>query len=511
MKRKALLMGIDIGAGSLKVSIIDSAGNLRGTASAEVTTRTPEPGWSEQDPLEWHRGMCEAIPAALDAAGGAAGEIAAIAFCGGAHTPVLLDADHRVIRPAILWNDQRSGAESRDLAERAGEMILKIGMNAPNPTWTLPQLMWLQRHEPEVVARARWLLVAKDYLRFRITGRRDTDHIEAAGTLLADTATRTWSSAICGLIDWPMDTLPPIAEPTTVVGEVTAEAAAETGLTAGIPVVAGSMDTAVEMYGAGAVSPGQGVIKLATAGTVSVVGERLQPDEKLINYPHVVPGLAYTIVGTNSCASAHRWLKDQLFAPLAASAGADVFDEMDRMAAGVAAGAEGMIFHPYLQGERSPYWDPLLRADFIGMTMRHTGAHFVRALYEGIGFSLYDCIHSFAERGLDLDDVRLIGGGTQSGTWRQIVSDIIGKPIVVPTNGDASFGAALVAGVGAGVFSDEHEAVASCVSLAQSCEPDAARHALYQDLFAIYKDAQARLAELNHRIHDVVTGSSMNR
>lgn len=508
MVRQAVLMGIDLGAGSLKVSIVNDAGQLLGSASSPVTTRTPKPGWSEQDPLEWYDAICKSVPAALDNAGISSGEVTAIAFSGGAHTPVLLDADNRIIRPAILWNDQRSIAESRELAAEAGDMIMDIGLNAPNPTWTLPQLKWLQRYEPEAAAGTRALLVAKDYLRYRVTGRRDTDWIEAVGTLLADSRVNQWSDKICGLIDWPLESLPPIASPTAVVGAVTAAAAAETGLAEGIPVVAGSMDTAVEVYGAGAVDPGQGVIKLATAGTVSVVSDQPHPDATLINYPYVVPGMAYTIAGTNSCASAHRWLKDELFTPINTADTGDIYEDMDRLAAGIAPGSDGMIFHPYLQGERSPYWDSLLRADYLGITMRHKRGHFVRALYEGIAYSLNDCVFALAGKGLELGSVRLIGGGSQSAVWSQIVCDVIGKPMMIPGNGDASFGAALIAGVGVGVFSGEKQAVEKCVSITRIYQPDAGRHALYRDLFAIYKEAQARLSELNHRIHDVVTSHS---
>ncbi len=506
--QESMLMGIDLGAGSLKVTIIGSDGQLRGSASSEIQTAIPHPGWTEQDPEAWYQGLCAAVPRTLVAARLDATAISAISFSAGAHTPVLLDKDDKIIRPAILWSDQRSGVESRELTEQAGEMIHRVGLNAPNPTWTLPQLKWLQRHEPESVARTKRLFVAKDYLRFRLTGLWHIDRIEAVGTLLADAKAQTWSKEICDLIGWDMETLPPIVEPTAVVGEVSRVGAEESGLVKGTPVVAGTMDTAVECYGAGAVNPGQGVIKLATAGTVSVVTGGLEAHSEIIDYPHVIPGHAFAITGTNSCASAHRWLRDQFFLcnGEVGDAGnkSKAFDEMERLAAAVPPGSNGMLFHPYLQGERSPYWDARLRADFIGVTMQHTGGHFVRALYEGIAFSLLDCMGSLNDQGLSLSEVRLIGGGARSVTWRQIVCDVIGMPISVPDNGDASFGAALVAGVGVGVFSNERDAVQSCVSLVDHCEPVPSHHALYQELFSIYKESQAVLAAVNHRICDVV-------
>lgn len=502
--QEAILMGIDLGAGSLKVTIIASNGRELGSASSGVRTSILHPGWAEQDPEDWFRALCISVPNALFAAQLAAEDISAVSFSAGAHTPVLLDGDDNVIRPAILWSDQRSGAQSRELAEKAGGMIHRIGLNAPNPTWTLPQLAWLQHHEPDAISRVSRLLVAKDYLRFRLCGQWHTDRIDAVGTLLSDAKAAAWSPQICELIEWNQETLPPIVEPTAVVGTVTGLGAEASGLAAGTPVVAGTMDTAVECYGAGAVDPGQGVIKLATAGTVSVVTNSLQAHSEVIDYPHVIPGYAYAITGTNSCASAHRWLKDQFFALPSGQDGADgerdPFDAMDRLASQVQPGSDGMIFHPYLQGERSPYWDEFLRADFIGVTMSHTAAHFVRALYEGVAFSLRDCIGSLNAQGLSLQGVRLVGGGAKSATWRQVVCDVIGMPVDVPGNGDASFGAALVAGVGIGVFSDERDAVTACVRLVDHHEPVASHHERYRELFSIYKDSQAALVDINHRI-----------
>ena len=497
----SVLMGIDLGAGSLKVTIITSDGRLLGSASSDIRTDSRHPGWAEQDPEAWYLGLCASVPAALKAAGIAAGDVAAVSFSAGAHTPVLLDEDDRVIRPAILWSDQRSAAEARALSDRAGVMIHATSFNNPAPTWTLPQLNWLQKHEPDAVARTRRLLVAKDYLRYRLSGCWHTDRVDAVGTMMVDARTATWSSEICGLIGWDMSTLPPIVEPTAVIGEVTRRGAEESGLRAGTPVVAGTMDTAAECYGAGAIESGHCTIKLATAGTVSVVTDVFTAHDEVIDYPHVIAGSGFAITGTNSCASAHRWLRDQFFMiDGRPDRGQDAFNEMEHLAASIPPGSEGMLFHPYLQGERSPYWDARLRADFIGVTMRHTKGHFVRALYEGIAFSLFDCMASLNAQGLRSESARLVGGGARSATWRQIVSDCTGLAIDVPENGDASFGAALLAGVGIGVFADERDAVASCVRLIQHHDPDVTNHALYGELFAIYKDAQAVLAGINHRI-----------
>ncbi|MCW5262818.1 xylulokinase [Verminephrobacter eiseniae] len=501
---EALLAGIDLGAGSLKVSIVRADGALVAEASRPVATESPQPGWSEQDPQDWWRACCQALRAVLAQAACPARAIAAISFSAGAHTQVLEDAQGRVIRPAILWNDQRSRAQTQALRAQADAQIFAIAANRANPTWTLPQMLWLRDAEPESFARVARLYLAKDWLRARFTGTWETDSIDALGTLMLDAASVRWSQTLCDLIGWRMATLPPIVASKAVVGHVGAAAARATGLAEGTPVVCGSSDTAAETFGAGMVHEGMGVVKLATAATVSVLSPQPRPDWALINYYHIVPGHWYVITATNSCASAHKWLRDTFFRR-AGDDGSAVFDAMDRQAAAVAAGAEGLFFHPYLNGERSPHWDPLLRADFVGAGFNHGAGHFVRALYEGIAYSLRDCRDVLQARGLGFAVARLTGGGARSALWRQIVADMLDVQVELPTVADASFGAALLAGVGVGVFASEQDA-AKVVTVAARTRPDPARVALYERGAPIYRDIQAALAPLNHRIHDFVAG-----
>jgi xylulokinase len=499
-----LLLGIDLGAGSLKASLIAPDGTLAGEASHPVATAAPKPGWSEQDPHAWWRAAIDAVPRALVAAGGDASRVAALSFSAGAHTQVLEDADGRVIRPAILWNDQRARAETASLRGRADRRILEIGYNRANPTWTLPQMLWLRENEPEAFARVRRMYLAKDWLRSRFTGGFETDTIDALGTLMLDARTVTWSEELCGLIGWPMETLPPIVQPRAQVGGVTAAAARATGLVAGTPVICGTSDTAVETYGAGMMRPGLGVAKLATAATVSVLSPRAVPEPDLINYYHVIPDHWYVITATNSCASAHKWLRDTFFRREGED-GTAAFDAMERLAAATPTGAEGLFFHPYLNGERSPHWDPLLRADFVGIGFNHGPGHFVRALYEGISYSLRDCLEVLRARGLGFEVARLTGGGARSPLWRQILADVLGVRVELPAVADASFGAALLAGVGIGVFADEAAAEAA-IRVVATHEPDPGRVAVYERGFALYRDIQAALAPLNHRIHAELAG-----
>jgi xylulokinase len=492
----AYLLGVDLGAGSLKATIITDTGAVMGEASAPITTSVTHFGWSEQDPAEWFAALRQAVPGAIAAAGILGAQIAGIGISAGAHIPVLTDAHGTVLRPAIMWNDQRSAAEAAALQDRAGAMILQNSLNRVNPTWTLAMLSWLQAHEPEVIARTARLYLAKDYLRHCLTGTFETDFSDAVGALLADAKTQDWSKDICNLIGWDMATLPPLKKPWDVVGGVTAEAAARTGLAAGTPVVCSSNDTTVEFFGVGAVTPGIGAVKLATAGVLFLATDGPSVNPPVSCYPHIVEGMYYTATGTNSCASAHRWLRDTMFAT-------GGFAEMDALAAMVRPGADGLIFHPYLQGERAPYWDSLLRADFIGLTISHTRAHFARALYEGIAFSINDILQAACALGQSYGNIRLMGGGARSETWRQIIADVTGLTVEVMEQGDASFGAALVAGIGVGVFASPQDAVARCVRLKTSAPPDLARHEAYKEVFEIYKAAQAALVTVNHRLHAI--------
>ena len=494
------VLGVDLGAGSLKATLVDAAGATLAEAAAPIATQNPKPGWSEQDPAQWWQALQAVVPQVLEKAGRPASEIAAVGISAGAHIAVLEDAAGQVIRPTIMWNDQRSTVEAAELHDRAGEMIIATGLNRANPTWTLCQLAWLQKHEPEAIARTRRLYIAKDWLRSRLTGDWTTDYSDALGALMSDVETRDWSREICDLIGWDMASLPPVKRPEEIAGHVTAAAAGATGLAAGTPVVVGANDTTVELYGAGAIAAGQGAIKLATAGVVFLACDRPEVHPPVSCYPHILPGLWYMASGINACATAHRWVRDTFFADLDP---ATAYAEMDRLASGIAAGSDGLIFHPYLMGERAPHWDPKLRGDFIGLTLGHTRAHFARACYEGIAFALNDVLLAAKElSGAGFADMRLLGGGARSATWRQIIADVTGLTVKVPANGDASFGVALVAAVGGGLFAGSEAAVARCARIVEENTPDAARHAAYARLFDLYDEGRRGLTAINHRLYD---------
>lgn len=484
-----LLLGIDLGAGSLKSTVIAGDGKVLATASVPVETLTPKPGFSEQDPEGWWSALVQSLRTIWQA-GIDPGCVAAVSVTAGAHTHVLEDEAGRTLRPAIMWNDQRSGPQvARERAAR-GPRILELSGNRVSPTWTLPQLVWLREEEPEVHARIRRLRPAKDWLRRRLDGNDATDLTDAWGLMLADAQRDGWSAELCAMAGLEPGVLPQIVGSTATTGTVTAAAAAETGLRAGTPVVCGTSDTNAETYAAGMTRPGIGALKLATAGTVSTLTAAPVFSDDVIHYPHLVPGHHYAILGTNSCASAHRWLRDALFSQIG-------FDGMDEKAREAPAGSEGLLFHPYLNGERSPYWDPDLRASFVGLGFQHGAPHICRALYEGIAYTLRDCLTVLHARGVGFTTARLVGGGTRSALWRQIIADVTGLTIEVPAEGDASYGAALIAGIGAGVFADTADA-ARVIKVAETLTPAAGVAGVYDAGFARFRAAKEALTPVNH-------------
>lgn len=494
-----LLLGIDVGTSGCNITVIDRQGRVVDEAFGEYRTFHPRPGWSEQDPEEWFEVAARALREMFARGKCRSEQIAALSLDGSTHNAVLADAEFRPLRRAIMWTDQRSVAQAARLEKEAGRQIFEITYQKPSPTWTLPQILWVKEHEPEVLERLVHVLFTKDYVRHRLTGAWETDHIEAQGSLFYDMRRGEWSAPLCGLAGVPLETLPPLVKPTDVVGAVTRTAAEATGLKEGTPVVAGCSDSAVEDYAAGAIEPGHMILKLATAGNVNVMTGEAHPHPKTLTYSHVIPGMWYTVVATNTAASADRWFRDLFCQEEVARAKeqeTSAYALMHEQAAVVPPGSDGLFFHPYLLGERAPYWDPNLRGSFIGATMRHGKAHFQRALLEGVAFSLRDCFRTILELDLPVDEIRLIGGGAKSALWGQIISDIFDRPVIRPQGCDASFGAALLAGVGVGLFSDEREAVLTCAKVRDVIEPNPESAETYARLFDFYTRIHDSLAPI---------------
>ena len=499
------LLGIDYGTGGCKVTVLDETGRFVGEASTEFTTYHDHPGWSEQEPSDWWTALCASLKK-LTEKGVDLKSVVACALDGSTHNAVLLDADMKPVRRTIMWTDQRATAECEALKAGSGEKVFSTCYQMPAPTWTLPQMMWLKANEPDILKKTEHVLFVKDYVRYLLTGKAATDYIEAQGTLMydvgsarvsrnsRDTGIGAWSPELVELSGLKMSAMPAIIKPTDVVGTVTKEAAAATGLPESCAVVCGSSDSAVEDYGAGAVEPGDLIIKLATAGNVNSMTAAAHPHPKTLTYSHIVPGMWYSVSATNAAALCMRWLRDAFYSTAVdGDRRQSMYETMDEEARKSPIGANGVFFHPYLQGERCPYWDPNLRASFTGVSISSTRGDFTRALMEGVAFSLKDCYGTLEEMKLPVKRIFLIGGGARSKLWSEIVCNVFNRPVAVPTPGDASFGACLLAGTGIGLFKDVKEAVAKCLHLGRTIEPDPKAALEYDHLFTCYR-----------RIHDAL-------
>jgi len=479
-----LLLGIDYGTGGCKVTVLDETGAFVGEASTEYVTYHDHPGWSEQEPGDWWTSLKASLDK-LRAKGVDLAQVAACSLDGSTHNAVLLDAGYRPLRRTIMWTDQRATAECEALKAGWGEKIFSTCYQMPAPTWTLPQMMWLKANEPEVLEKTAHVLFVKDYVRYLLTGEAATDSIEAQGTLFFDMAKSAWDPDLVQMAGLSLAKLPRLIAPTDIAGHVTAAAAAATGLPEGMPVVCGSSDSAVEDYGAGAVEPGDLIIKLATAGNVNSMTAEANPHPKTLTYSHIVPGMWYSVSATNAAALCQRWMRDTW--------GFSDYTAMDEEAVSSPVGANGIFFHPYLQGERCPYWDADLRASFTGVSISSKRGDFCRALMEGVAFSLRDCYRTLEEMKLPVKRIFLIGGGARSRIWSEIVANVFNCSVSVPTPGDASFGACLLAGTGIGLFRDVKDAVSRCLHVDRTISPNPDSAARYAGLFETYR-----------RIHDAL-------
>lgn len=483
------VLGMDLGTSSLKCVVMDAAGQIRASAERSYPTQTSHPGWAEQNPDDWIEALRSALtelrrlePHLIDA-------LAAIGLCSAAHIPVLLDDTDRVIRPAILWSDQRSEAEVAELRAQHSPRLEEITLNEAGCTWTLPQLLWVWQHEPEVLKRVRRLLSSKDYLLFRLTGQARMDHGSAAATLMLDARTKTWSPHLRAVSELPDAVFPPLTHPMTIIGAVTAEAARTFALPEGVPLIAGTLDSAAEMVGCGLLTPDKaGMVRVGSAGGIMVVADKPTFNRGIITYPHVIDGLFYKQAGTNSCATSLQWIRNLCVNMRGADAPALTYDELDRLAAQANPGADGLMFHPYLQGERAPHWNPELRASFTGIDQRHRWPQFIRAVMEGVAFSLLDGLSMLRRDGLDMTSAVMSGGVVKSQIWSQIVTDVLGMATRTVRHGDSALGACMLAATAVGMFADLGDAVAVCVTHERTMTPNESTRDLYVRSFARYQE-----------------------
>ena len=482
------LLGIDFGGGASKATLIDENGGLIATATAEYPTLYPCMGACEQRPEDWLCALSSNVLGILSSSGIDKKDILAVAIDSATHTAVLCDENKKPLRPAIHWTDSRSRSEANYLKENYGDRIFELAFHRPDTIWTLPEIMWVKNNEPEIFERIRHIFFEKDYIRYMLTGVFCTDYIEAEGSMLFDCRKLEWSRELCDMAGISMDVLPPIVDPTDVIGSVTGEGAALSGLAEGTPVICGTTDTVMEIFAAGAVEEGDMTLKLATAGRICVITDKPYPHKHLINYTHITKGLWYPGTATKACAASYRWYRDTF--------GGD-YKEMDKGAENVPIGCEGLVFHPYLNGELTPYGEPTLCADFTGVRATHTKAHFDRAVLEGVCYSLLDCYLAIEEIGMPHKAVAtVIGGGAKSPLWRQMVSDALGITLRTIENSDSSLGSAMLAGVALGIFESPKEAVDKCMKICETVVPNEENTKEYRKAFERYKKIALALAPI---------------
>lgn len=493
-------IGVDSSTTATKAVLMDGQGAVVAIGRSEYDFETPRPLWSEQSPQLWWDATVVAIRDALGQASLDGRAVAGIGLTGQMHGLVLLDDDGEVLRPSILWNDQRTQAECDEIRERVGteELIAVTGNNALTG-FTAPKILWVRNNEPDVFARAAHVLLPKDYVRFRLTDTYAVDRAGGSGTILFDLASRDWSAEVARTLEVPTEWLPPTFEGPDVTGVVTGEAAALTGLRPGTPVVAGGGDQAANAVGVGAVAPGVVAMSVGTSGVVFAAADRpvVEPAGRLHAFCHAVPGMWHLMGVMLSAAGSYKWFKET-FAP-------DLtYDELNRAAAEVPAGSGGLVFLPYLTGERTPHPDPLARGAFVGLTVRHRLGHMARAVMEGVAFGLRDSVELMAAE-IELGEVRVSGGGASSDLWLRIIADVIGLPVrVVGTAESAAHGAAMLAAVGAGAFTSVAEACEAAVELGEFTEPGR-DVAIYTDVYRVYRDLYPALSDSFHRLSGLDT------
>ena len=491
------LLGLDISTTSAKALIIDESGAVVAVANSPQPISQPQPLWSEQNPADWWDGMVKSIRAALAQSGLSGADISAIGLTGQMHGLVLLDEQGNVLRPAILWNDQRTQAQCDAMTAVIGaRRLLELTGNPALTGFTAPKLLWVRDNEPDVYRKVAQMLLPKDFIRYKLTGAYATDLAGAAGTSLLNVAERAWSQDVMDALDIPAAWLPPVHEGTEITAGVSAAGATATGLRAGTPVVGGGGDQAAGAIGMGCVAPETIGVTVGTSGVVfaPMSSYAYEPEGRLHAFCHAVPGTWHFMGVMLSAAGSLQWYKECFAAAMD-------YDSLLAEAAQTAPGSEGLFFLPYLTGERSPHPDPLARGAFIGITSRHSRGHMTRAVLEGVAFGLKDSFTLVDQVGLPEEyEIRISGGGAKSPVWQGIIADVLGAPLVnVNTTEGGAYGAAVLAAVAAGCFDDVLAACAAMIQTGEQVAPGAAQ-AVYAKRYAIYQSLYPTLQQTFPRL-----------
>ncbi|MBO8138169.1 MAG: xylulokinase [Desulfotomaculum sp.] len=508
---KELYLGIDVGTTGVKVLAIDEEGAVAAESTREYPLYVPQPGWAEQNPEDWYNATCQAVADVLKS-GVKAGQIKGVGLTGQMHGSVFLDRNGRVIREAILWCDQRTAAECKQINETVGEKkLIELVSNPALAGFTAPKILWLKNNEPDNYEQVAKVLLPKDYISWRLTGTFATDVSDASGMLLLDVVNRRWSSEMLAALDIPRSWLAEVFESPDVVGKINSTGAAETGLLEGTIVVAGAGDNAAGAVGNGIIKPGMATVSLGTSGVIFTPSETPAVDQegRLHTFCHAVPGQWHLMGVTMAAGGSLRWYRDTFAGEersVAELTGQDAYELISEEAAQVAPGSEGLLFLPYLSGERTPHADPYARGVFIGLNLKHSKAHLARAVMEGVAFSLKDTLEIMTALGIKLDDLRVTGGGGRSSVWRQIMADVFAAELNVMENSNGpAYGAAVLGAVGAGRWNSVEEAAAAACSRQrmEKVKPNEQNIKHYHKMYNIYVDTYPAIKSIFRRLSEI--------
>jgi len=494
------LLGIDIGTSSTKAVLIDLSGKLLASSQSEYQIDSPHPGWAEQHPETWWAAVKQTVNAVLSQSEATPREIAGIGLSGQMHGTVLLDKNTSLLRPAVIWADRRSRKQCAAVRELLGEERMReLAGNSLSPGFMAATLLWLKENEPGAFSRVATIFLPKDYIRFKLTGQLATEVTDASSTLLLDVRRRTWSEELLHLVDISAEQLPPLHESQDVVGTVTKLAAEDVGLAAGIPVVAGGGDQSMAAIGNGVVEEGTALSTIGTGGQLFTPTKTFKTDPhlRLHSFCHALSGMWHLMGAILSAGLSLKWFRDKL------SPGKD-YAAIDEAASSVPPGSEGLIFLPYLLGERTPHLDPSAKGCFIGLTVHHSFAHLARAVMEGVAFAMKDCLDLFCQLGVNPGRIVLSGGGATSPLWRQIQADVYDREVLtVNTREEAATGAALLAGAGVGIYPSLQQACHDLIKPESSTAPRPENARRYAELHELYRSLYPLLKESFHKLADL--------
>jgi len=488
------LIGTDIGTSGTKTLLVDARGKIRASVTVEYPSYAPKPAWSEQVPEDWWQAACKSIRLALKKARVKGSQVAGIGLSGQMHGSVFLDKNGKVLRRAILWNDQRTGEECAEITRMAGgrRELIQMVSNPALTGFTAPKILWVRKHEPHLYERTAQVLLPKDYVRYRLTGEFATEVSDASGTLLLDVRERQWSRKLLALLDIDGALLPRVYESPEVSGRLTPQAAKATGLAAGTPVVGGGGDQAAGAVGNGIVRRGAISATLGTSGVVFAHADSVEtdPNGRVHTFCHAVPGKWHVMGVVLAAGGSLQWFRNTLCQDLVAAAKKKKVDPYDIISAGAARvppGADGLYFLPYLTGERTPHADPDARAAWIGLSNMHTRAHMARAVMEGATYAMRDCLEIIQGMGVPVKEIRVAGGGARSRFWRQMQADVYRQAVwTVSSEEGPAYGVALLAGVGTGVWKSVPEACDATIKTRRKTSPDKKTVARYDALYPEY-------------------------